>query len=78
LRKLSFFDNTPREIMIMNYLLAIRRRIIEENRESSTRKKWLKDPGTFIGHAHEIIGGISLDKLLAKINLMSEETCFFR
>ena len=64
--------------MLMNYLLAIRRRIIEENRELGTRKKWLKDPGTFIGYAREIIGGISLDKLLAKINLMSEETCFFR
>ena len=30
---LSFFDNTLREIMRMDYLLVIRRRIIEENRK---------------------------------------------
>ena len=44
------------EMMIMDYLLVIRRSIIEENRELGTHKKWLKHPGIFIGYAREIVG----------------------
>ena len=61
----------------MAYLLAIRRRTIEENRELGTHKKWLKQPGIFIGYAREIVVGISIETLLAKFNLVSKETYFF-
>ena len=61
----------------MAYLLAIRRRTIEENRELGTHKKWLKQPGIFIGYAREIVVGISIETLLAKVNLVSKETYFF-
>ena len=75
--KLSFFDNTLREIMLMDYLLVMRIRNIEENIELGTYKKWLKYLDTFIAYAREIVGGISLDKSLAKVNFMSEEIYLF-
>ena len=37
--KLSFFDNTLREIMLMDYLLVMRIRNIEENIELGTYNK---------------------------------------
>ena len=61
----------------MDYLLVIRRMIIEENIKLGMHKKWLKHLDIYIGYDHEIVDGISLDKLLTKVNLMSEETYFF-
>ena len=36
--KLSFFDNTLRVIMLMEYLIVMKRRILVENRELRTHK----------------------------------------
>ena len=61
----------------MAYLLAIRRRTIEENRELGTHKKWLKQPGIFIGYAREIVDGRYIDKLLAKVTLCQRKHISF-
>ena len=64
--------------MLMDYLLVvIRRNIIEENIELGTYKKWLKYPNTLISYARDIVGGISLDKSLAKVNFMYKEIYLF-
>ena len=75
--KLSFFYYNLREITFMDYLLVIRRMNINENRKLGMHKKWFKHPGIFIGYSREIVGGISIETSLAKVNLVSEETYFF-
>ena len=74
----SFFDNTMREIVFMNYLLTQRNIILEYNIATyniATKSycNWFK-PNVYKAYARERISVLSIHQLIAEVNLVSENT----
>ena len=68
---LSFFDNTLREIVFMDYLLTQRKIIVEDNINRVWENDWLKKK-VYKKYAKDQISVLSPEKLILKINLVSE------
>ena len=68
---LSFFDNTLREIVFMDYLLTQRKIIVEDNIMRGRLKDWLR-PRFYKAYAKEEISVLSLEQWIVKVNLVSE------
>ena len=67
----SFFDNTMREIVFMDYLLTQRKIIVEDNINRGGLKDWFRQK-VFKAYAKDEISVLSLDQLIVKVNLVSE------
>ena len=68
---LSFFDNTLREIVFMDYLLTQRNIILEDNINRVWEKEWFKKK-VYKRYAKDEISVLSPEKLIVKVNLVSE------
>ena len=77
---LSFFDNTVREIVFMDYLLTQRKIIVEDNIMRSRLKDWFR-PKIYKAYAKDEISVLSREQLIGIVNLVSEnryqrDSCF--
>ena len=77
---LSFFDNTLREIVFMDYLLTQRKIIVEDNIMRHRHRNWFL-LNIYKAYAKDQISVLSPEKLILKINLVSEnrylrDSCF--
>ena len=77
---LSFFDNTLREIVFMDYLLTQRKIIVEDNIMRHRHRNWFL-LNIYKAYAKDEISVLSPEKLILKINLVSEnrylrDSCF--
>ena len=70
---LSFFDNTLREIVFMDYLLTQRRLIVEYNIAPQRHCNWFK-PNVYKEYAREEISVLSIHQLMMNVNLASENS----
>ena len=68
---LSFFDNTLREIVLMDYLLMKRRRIVENNILRRRLENWFRT-NVYKAYAKDEISVLSLEQLIVKVNFVSE------
>ena len=64
---LSFFDNTLREIVFMDYLLTQRRRIVEDNTMRGMLENWFRT-NVYKSYTKDEISVLSLAQLIVKAN----------
>ena len=67
----SFFDNTLREILFMDYLLTQRRRIVEYNIATHMHCNWFTT-NVYTVYAKDEISVLSIQQLMIDVNLASE------
>ena len=77
---LSFFDNTLREIVFMDYLLTQRQIIVGDNIMRHRNRNWFKKQ-VYKAYAKDEISVLSFEQFLVKINLELEnrylrDSCF--
>ena len=69
---LSFFDNTLREIVFMDYLLTQRRRInMKDNILRGRLENWFRT-NVYKAYAKDEISVLYIENLIVKVNLVSE------
>ena len=66
----SFFDNTMREIVFMDYLLTQRRLIVEYNIATKRHYNWFK-PNVYKEYAKDEISVLLIQQLMMDLNLAS-------
>ena len=67
----SFFDNTMREIVFMDYLLMQRRLIVEYNIAIHAFEDWFT-PNVYIAYARDEISVLCIQQLMMDVNLALE------
>jgi len=68
---LSFFDNTLREIIFMDYLLTQRKRIVNDNIMRSRHRNWFTT-NVYKAYAKDEISVLSIQQLIVEVNFVSE------
>ena len=68
---LSFFDNTLREIVFMDYLLTQRKIIVEDNIMRGRLNDWFR-PKFYKAYVKDEISVLSIQQLIVKVNFVSE------